>query len=365
MPSTVARAGTGLWNYRRVAAVVTLVGLSLGGCAGPADAAKGASAPGGPPGQSLAGQTITVYSGQHEQTTSALASGFTAATGIKVELRSGDEAELANQLLTEGAASPADVFYAENPPTLQALAEKNLLAAVDPGILAAVPAVRSSPQGRWVGVSARSVALAYNTSAGLTDAGLPATLLDMAGPEWKGRFGFAPTETDFQPVLTAVLKLKGADVANQWLDGLKANAKVYPDNEALVAAVNSGEVTTGLLDHYYWYRLRQELGDKKTTSALHYFGPGDPGSLVDVSGAAVLASSKHSAAAQRFLAYLVDKPAQTIIATSESYEYPLGSGIVTGQPLRPLDQLRPPALTVDDLGDGRAALAMLQKSGLL
>jgi iron(III) transport system substrate-binding protein len=104
---------------------------------------------------------------------------------------------------------------------------------------------------------------------------------------------------------------------------------------------------------------------EQTTSALHYFGPGDPGSLVDVSGAAVLASSKHSAAAQRFLAYLVDKPAQTIIATSESYEYPLGSGVATGQPLRPLDQLRPPALTVDDLGDGRAALAMLQKSGLL
>ncbi len=314
--------------------------------------------------QDAAGQTITVYSGQHEQTATMLVTDFTAATGIKVELRSGGEAELANQILQEGAASPADVFYAENPPALAALREKNLLSPVDGATLTAVPAVYDSPQGRWVGVSARSAVLVFNTAAA-SDAQLPASVLDMAGPAWKGKFGYAPTETDFQPVLTAVGKLKGADVGRQWLADLKTNAKVYPDNETLVAAVNSGEIATGLIDHYYWYRLQRELGPAKTTSALHYFGSGDPGSLVDVSGAAVLASSKHSAAAQKFLAYLVSKPGQTIIATSDSYEYPLGSGVTTSQPLRPLDQLHPPALTVDDLGDGRSSLAMLQQAGLL
>jgi iron(III) transport system substrate-binding protein len=341
--------------------VVGLLGVS--GCgdaatAGPAGAGAGSSA------ENTAGQTITVYSGQHEQTATMLAAGFTAATGIKVQLRSGDEAELANQILQEGTASPADVFYAENSPALEALREKDLLAPVDAATLAAVPAGYNSPQGRWVGVSARSAALVFNTAA-TSDAQLPASVLDMAGPAWKGKFGFAPTETDFQPVLTAVAKLKGTDAATTWLADLKANAKVYPDNETLVAAVNSGQIATGLIDHYYWYRLQRELGPAKTTSALHYFGPGDPGSLVDVSGAGVLASSKHAAAAQKFLAYLVSKPAQTIIGTSDSYEYPLGSGVSTSQPLRPLDQLHPPALTVGDLGDGRTSLAMLQQAGLL
>ncbi|PZS24042.1 MAG: iron ABC transporter substrate-binding protein [Pseudonocardiales bacterium] len=311
-----------------------------------------------------AGQTITVYSGQHEQTATMLVTDFTAATGIKVELRSGGEAELANQILQEGTASPADVFYAENPPALEALREKNLLSSVDAATLTAVPAAYDSPQGRWVGVSARSAVLAFNTAAA-SDAQLPASVLDMAGPAWKGKFGYAPTETDFQPVLTAVAKLKGADAVRQWLADLKANAKVYPDNETLVAAVNSGEIATGLIDHYYWYRLQRELGPAKTNSALHYFGPGDPGSLVDVSGAAVLASSKQAGAAQKFLAYLVSKPAQTIIGTSDSYEYPLGSGVTTSQPLRPLAELHPPALTVEDLGDGRSSLAMLQQAGLL
>ena len=337
--------------------------LGIGGCGGSATAGQ-AGAGAGSSTEHTAGQTITVYSGQHEQTATMLTTGFTAATGIKVELRSGDEAELANQILQEGTASPADVFYAENSPALEALREKDLLAPVDAATLAAVPASYNSPQGRWVGVSARSAALVFNTAA-TSDAQLPASVLDMAGPAWKGKFGFAPTETDFQPVLTAVAKLKGAAVATTWLADLKANAKVYPDNETLVAAVNNGEIATGLIDHYYWYRLQRELGPAKTTSALHYFGPDDPGSLVDVSGAGVLASSKHAAAAQKFLAYLVSKPAQTIIGTSDSYEYPLGSGVSTSQPLRPLNQLHPPALTVGDLGDGRASLAMLQQAGLL
>jgi iron(III) transport system substrate-binding protein len=336
--------------------LVTAGLLGVGGCGGASTAGPGAD--------SSAEDTITVYSGQHEQTATMLGSGFTAATGIKVKLRSGNEAELANQILQEGTASPADVFYAENPPALEALREKDLLAPVDAATLAAVPPAYDSPQARWVGVSARSAVLVFNTAA-TSDAQLPVSVLDMAGPAWKGKFGVAPTETDFQPVLTAVVKLKGAAAATKWLADLKANATVYPDNESLVAAVNSGEIATGLIDHYYWYRLQHELGPAKTTSALHYFGPGDPGSLVDVSGAGVLASSKHAAAAQKFLAYLVSKPAQTIIGTSDSYEYPLGSGVSTSQPLRPLDQLHPPALTVDDLGDGRSSLAMLQQAELL
>src|SRR6476469_2002815 len=139
---------------------------------------------GAPSTQDAAGQTITVYSGQHEQTAQMLVAGFTAATGIKVALRSGDEAELANQLLQEGTASPADVFYAENSPALEALREKNLLSPVDAATLAAVPAAYDSPQGRWVGVSARSAALVFNTTA-LSEAQLPGSVLDMAGPAWK------------------------------------------------------------------------------------------------------------------------------------------------------------------------------------
>jgi iron(III) transport system substrate-binding protein len=307
---------------------------------------------------------ITVYSGQHEQTMAALVADFTRRTGVDVKLRSSDEASLANQLLREGSASPADVFVAENPPALTVLERKGLFAPVDAATLAKTPARLNDPAHRWVAVSARSAVLAYNTDT-LKPSQLPSALQDLAGSAWDGKVGFAPTETDFQPLVTALGTLHGASAATAWLKGLKAHGKVYDDNEALIAAVNRGEVATGLIDHYYWYRLRDEVGTSKVHSGLHYFRAGDAGALVDVSGAAALKSSSHARQAQRFLAYLVSKPAQQLIATSESYEYPVGSGVPAKRELKPFSQLKPPDISVADLGDGRSALRALQDVGLL
>ncbi|MFJ8477946.1 iron ABC transporter substrate-binding protein [Kitasatospora sp. NPDC094011] len=336
--------------------------LALTAC-GSSGSADAPTASGTVAASALAGQTITVYSGQHEQTVKALTEDFTRRTGIKVELRSGDEAELANQILQEGGASPADVFYAENPPALTVLGDKGLLAKVAADTLKSVPAADSSPNGDWVGVSARTSAFLAGTGKG-ADTAPPASVLDLAKPEWKGRLGIAPAETDFAPVVTQVLKAKGEDAAKQWLKGLKDNAKVYDSNETLSAAINSGEVEGGVIDHYYFYRMRDEKGAAGTHATLHYFPKGDPGSLVDVSGAAVLKHGKHQDAAQAFLGYLASAPAQTVIAGSASYEYPLVDGVKGKPELPALDGIG----TVADpaqLGDGKQALALLQDAGLL
>jgi iron(III) transport system substrate-binding protein len=304
--------------------------------------------------------TITVYSGQHQQTVGALVQDFQNRTGIEVHVRSGDEADLANQLMQEGSSSPADVFYAENPPALAALDAKHLLSAVKPATLAVVPGQDSSPSGHWVGVSARAAALVYNTQA-VAQKDLPGSVLDLGQPAFKGRIGVAPSETDFQPVVTRVAGDRGHDAAAQWLAGLKDNAKVYDSNESLIAAVNRGEVAMGMVDHYYWYRLRDEVGPGAIHSALHYFPSTDAGGLVDIAGAAVLASSQHQDLAQRFVAYLVSEPGQQIIATSESFEYPLLAG-VSDRRLPALAQLTNPVV---DLGTGQEALDLLQQAGLL
>lgn len=326
--------------------------------------AVAACATGTSTGTTSATPAITVYSGQHEQTVKLLADAFTQQTGVTVNLRSGNEAELANQLLQEGSSSPADVFYAGNPPPLEAVRAKGLLAPVDAATLAKVPSRFDSPAGQWVGVSARVGAMIYNTGSNRPRT-IPTTLTELAGPAWKGKFGFAPTETDFSPIVSALAKVKGDAAAQSFLDGLKRNGTAYEDNEAIAAAVNRGEIQVGLLEHYYWYRLQQELGADKTHSALAYFAPGDPGGLIAVSGAGVLRSSKHAAQAQQFLAFLVSPAGQQVIATSQSYEYPLATGQSSKQPLKPFDELSPPAVSSVDLGDGRAALAMLQKANLL
>ncbi len=307
---------------------------------------------------------ITLYNGQHEQTTAALVSAFERQSGIHVNVRSADEATLGNQILEEGASSPADVFYSENTPVLEALREKNLLAPVAPSTLAAVPSRYSSAEGDWVGVSARVSVLVYNTSA-LAPSQLPGSVLELADPKWRGKLGFAPSETDFQPLITAIVRLDGTAAAERWLKGMQANGTVYPDNETVVAQVNNGESALGPINHYYWFRLRKELGAGGMHSALHYYNPGDPGDLVDVSGAAVLKSSSNQAAAQRFLAFLVSRDGQQTIADSDSYEYPLRPGVSPAPGLRPFADLHPVALTPAELGDGTSALALEQKLGLL
>ncbi|MFY9672658.1 MAG: iron ABC transporter substrate-binding protein [Trebonia sp.] len=324
-------------------------------------AACGASSGGDAPANRL-----VLYNGQHEQTTQALVSAFEKQTGIQVTVRNGDEDQLAEQIMQEGSRSPGDVFYTENSPALMKLAGQHLLAPVDKATLAAVPSADSSPAGNWVGVTARISALVYNTNA-LKPSQLPTSVMDLANPKWAGKLGIAPGETDFQPIITSIADTHGSAAALAWLKGVKANAgsHIYPDNETLTSEVNSGQVEIGLINHYYWYRLRAGLGAGAMHSALHYFAPGDPGYVLNVSGAGILASSTHQAAAQKFLAFLISAAGQRIIAQSDSFEYPLRPGVAANSQLPPLSSLHPdPADTIAKLGDGSTALQLLQQAQL-
>jgi iron(III) transport system substrate-binding protein len=293
-----------------------------------------------------------------------LVSAFERKTGISVEVRSADEATLGNQILQEGKSSPADVFYAENTPVLEALREKGLLALVRPSTLAAVPSRYSAPDGRWVGVTARAAVLVYNTHLARPSE-LPSSILELAEPRFKGKLAFAPSETDFQPLIASITQLDGAAAAERWLKGMQTNSAVYPDNETVVSQVNNGQAAIGLIDQYYWYRLRDELGAGGMRSALHYYAPGDPGDLVDISGAALLQSSPNKPAAQELLAFMVSPEGQETIARSKSYEYPLAPGVAAASVLPPFSTLRPAPLLPAQLGDGRAALILEQSLGLL
>src|SRR5277367_5411363 len=204
--------------------------------------------------------SLNLYSAQHDQTVDLLTKEFTKATGIDVKVREGEAPELASQLVKEGASSPADVFFTENSPELELLSEKGRLAKVAPATLASVPAEDSGSAGDWVGVLARENVLAYNTGM-IQEAALPGSLLDLAKPEWKGKVAIAPTDADFLPLIGAVVAMKGRPAALEWLKGLRENATLYDDDEGVVAAVDRGAVATGIINHYYYYRLRTEKGD--------------------------------------------------------------------------------------------------------
>jgi iron(III) transport system substrate-binding protein len=339
-------------SHRALAALAAL-GLSaalLAGCGG-GSASKG---------------SITLYSGQHEQTTQSLVTAFEKSTGIKVNVRYDDEDTFTDEIVMEASHPVADIFYTENSPPLEYLQEKGLLAPVDPSTLAKTPSKYDSPKGDWVGISARVSVLIYNPSL-IREADLPTTVLQLANPKYKGKLAFAAGETDFQPIVTSVYRTYGEAKTLAWLRGIAANAgsHVYPDNETIADEVNRGAVAFGVVNQYYWYRMGAELGKANIHSKITHFAPHDPGYVLDVSGAAILKSSKHQADAQKFLAFLVSKQGQEIIAHSLSYEYPLDDGVQTAAPETPFDQLQPNPITIPELGDGSTATSLLQRTGLL
>ena len=342
---------------RSTAAVAAVAAFSfcatvLAGCGGGSGTSRGPS--------------ITLYSGQHPQTTAAIVSAFEAKTGIHVNVRSGDENALVQEIEQEGSSSPADVVYTENSPALTALAEKGLLAPLAPATLSVIPAQYNSAAGDWVGISARASVIVYNTSR-VPQSQLPASVLDLADPRWKGKLALAPTETDFEPVVTSIAKARGAQAAVAWLKAVKANASghIEPDNEALTADVNDGQAAIGIVDHYYWYRLAKEVGQSALHSRIAYFQAGDPGYVIDVSGAGVLKSSAHKSEAEQFVAFMVSAAGQAALVSSSSFAYPLAPGAPEPAGLVPFASLRPADLSLADLGDGSEALHLLQQVQLV
>ncbi len=312
-----------------------------------------------------AGATLVLYSAQHEQMVDNLTQEFTRATGITVKVRTGEAPEIASQIIQEGARSPADVYFTENSPELTLLDEKGLLVSVDEPTLDAVPPRDSAADGHWVGVLARENVLAFNPSMIAQDA-LPASLLALAGPEWKGRVAIAPSDADFLPLVGAVASVKGRAGALEWLRGLHRNAQLFDDDEGVVAAVDRGAVATGIINNYYWARLATEQGAARTHSQIHHFAAQDIGALINVSGAGVLASSSNKAAAQRFLAFLVSTPVQTALGKGDvDFEYPLARGAAPNPMLRPFDQLHPPSIGMSQIGDDQLAGQLLRQAGLL
>jgi iron(III) transport system substrate-binding protein len=328
-------------------------GLGLGGVAilaGPIRPARAADV------------RLALYNGQHRPPVEALVAAFTKATGIEVATRNGNSAQLASQLIEEGASSPADLFWSEESPSLVAIAQKGLLATLDSETLKQVPAAYSAEDGSWIGATARCRVVAYNKSM-IEVSALPASVLDFATEAWADKVAFAPNSGAFQQQIMAVSILKGRDAALAWLKGLRQYGHVYNSDSAAVEAVEAGDIATALSNNYYWHALAREIGTGDMQSAIYNIGRGDPGTLVTVSGAGVLKTSKNAEAAQRFVAFMVSAEGQAAIVNVIA-EYPLRAGVVSPFPLTPFHELDPAPVTPHQLGNAEGALDLLREAGL-
>ncbi len=334
----------------------SLVGLGGGvRLAGAQDASPAAS-------PIAAGGSVTVYSGRNEELIGPAIEMASEATGVTAEVRYGGTAELAATIAEEGENTPASLYIAQDAGALGQLANEGLLAELPEEILNRVDERFRSPEGLWVGLSGRARVLVYNTEM-VSEEELPASVTDLTSEEWTGMVGWAPTNGSFQSFVTAFRTLEGDEAAREWLEAMIANdAQAYESNSAIVRAVAAGEVSVGLVNHYYKFEIEAETGELPIEN--HYFEGGDPGSLVNVAGAGVLANGPDQEAALAILGALLTSEVQTYFAES-TYEYPLVEGVPTDEALLPLGEVESPDIDLTDLEDLEGTLELLAEAGAL
>jgi iron(III) transport system substrate-binding protein len=327
---------------RLCTAAVLLVLLALAGC-------------GGEEGD------ITVYSGRQEDLVEGLFEQFEEATGIEVDVRYGDSAELAATIAEEGDNTPADVFFAQDAGSLGSVGEEGLLAELPAKTLDKVDERFADPQGRWVGTSGRVRVVAYNTEA-LSEDELPDSIWDYADPAWRGRLGLPPTNASFQAMVTAMRLEAGDERTREWLEGIAANEpRIFENNVQTLEAIAAGEIDAGFVNHYYLYGLLEE--EPEAPVANHFLEPGDAGALVNVAGVGILRTTDRPGMAQQLADYLLG-PGQEYFAT-ETDEYPLVAGVSPETELPPLSDLQGPDIELGAFGpELKATLEMLDSVGL-
>lgn len=309
---------------------------------------------------------IIVYSGRSESLVKPLLEKFSQQTGVAVEARYGNTAQMAAQLLEEGKRSPADLFFAQDAGALGAVSKEGLFASLPAETLNRVPTTYRADNGHWVGVSARARVLAYNPDQ-VPSTRLPKSVFDLTRSEWKGKVGVAPTNASFQAFITAMRVQHGETRTKEFLAGLKANEpQVRDSNVKILEDVNAGTIAVGLINHYYLGEVAKEQGTTpdRLKAKLHFFPNGDTGALVNVAGVGVLERSAQDKDIKTFIDYLLGAEAQRYFAT-ETYEYPVVAGVPGPAAVPPLAQLNVPPINLNDLDTLDQTITLIKESGLV
>lgn len=314
---------------KRTVMTLAITSLILGACGSAADSGDG---------------PLVIYSGRSEELVQPLIDEFTEETGIEVQVRYSGSTELAATLLSEGESTDADVFFAQDPASLGAV--KEMLGVIPDAQLEKVDAKYSDSDGKWVGVSGRVRVFVHDAD---TTKELPQTIDDVVdNPEWAGDIGIAPTNGSFLAFVSAMILERGEEATLEWLQKLAdARPTSFEGNSPIVTAVDSGDIGSGLVNHYYLLRL---LAEGAGTGAENWFIPaGDVGTLVMPAGAGILSGSDKSESAERFIEFLLSDSAQSYFV-EDTHEYSL-TGVAQDPNLPALQEINSPDIDLSQLAD--------------
>lgn len=309
------------------------------------------------------GEVITVYSGRSESFIQPFFDEFQYSTGIEIEVRYGDSAELAAQILEEGARSPADVFLSQDAGAIGVVAATDLLQKLNQASISRVPSQFSDPNSFWVGITGRARVIAYDPDF-IQAQDVPTSIDNLLQPQWRSVIGIAPANSSFQSFVTALRQIRGDEAALEWLEGLAANEpQIFEKNSQLIEALEAKVIGLALTNHYYVYEVAESVG-RELEVENGFFEAGDLGNLLNVSAFGILKSSKKSELAYLLLEYLLTQDTQKKFV-SETSEYSLLPDRQPPKDMPKLEDLGLPNVTLGDLSNVIKTQELLVQAGLL
>ena len=314
---------------------------------------------------------VNLYSARHYDTDQALYDGFTAQTGITVNVVQAGEDQLIERLKSEGTNSPADILLTVDAGRLYRAQEAGLFQPVRSDVLEArIPANLREPEGHWFGVATRARVIAY-----AKDRVSPSELSTyeaLADPVWKGRLLVRSSTSVYnQSLVGSLIEANGVEATTRWARGIADNLARNPqggDTDQL-KALAAGEGDVAITNAYYYVRLAKsdKPEDQAVAEKIGIFfpnqGPGERGTHVNVSGAGVAVNAPNRDNAIKFLEYLASDTAQESFANA-SNEYPVVEGVAMDPVLVSLGTFRPDALNARTFGaNNQRALLIMNAAG--
>ena len=279
---------------------------------------------------------LNLYSARHYPTDEALYSGFTKATGIRIQRVDADDAGVLARLRAEGAASPADVILLVDAARLWRAEVDGLFRPIKSAVLEkAIPAhLRAKPGDdgtAWFGLSTRARVVVYDKA--LVKREDVDTYEELAAPVNKGRFCVRSGAHPYNlSLFGAMVEHLGPQKTEAWLKGLVANMARAPKggDTDQIKAVAGGECGVALTNTYYLARLMRSAKpeDQAVAERVGVVFPNQAswGTHLNIAGGAVARHAKNVPAAVKFLEYLASPEAQNHFANGNN-EWPAAVGV--------------------------------------
>lgn len=305
-----------------------------------------------------AAEEVVVYSARIDELIKPVFDLYTEKTGVKVKFITDKEAPLIARLKAEGANTPADMLITVDAGNLWQAEQEGVLQPTDSAVIKAnIPAQYRSSSESWTGLSLRARTLFYSTERVKPQE--LSTYEALADKNWEGRLCLRTSKKVYNQSLTATLiETHGAEKTEQivkgWVNNLATD--VFPDDTALLQAIDAGQCDVGIANTYYYGRLHKQQPDLKVKP--YWPNQNDRGVHVNLAGAGVTKHAPHAEQARKLLEWMTTPEAQTIFA-GVNQEFPANPAVAPSEEVAAWGSFKADTIATEVAGKRQAEATML------